>query len=114
MTWYICLSDAQKMYLHAIDTVIDKFKDPQIVYLVEALSQTSAELPQPVILRGKDLDFGTNLSNMKLVGEAAEDLDRKDLSCAHFSLKSKSAPTIFSAEVRNSIWLCYDNFAYGP
>ncbi|KAJ0106533.1 hypothetical protein Patl1_18203 [Pistacia atlantica] len=91
-------SDAQKIYLHAIEAVIDKFKDPQIVYLVEALGQASAELPQPVILRGKDLDFGTNLSNMKLVGEGAEDLDRKDLSCAHFCLKSKSGPTIFSAE----------------
>ncbi|XP_031283525.1 probable Ufm1-specific protease [Pistacia vera] len=91
-------SDAQKIYLHAIEAVIDKFKDPQIVYLVEALGQASSELPQPVILRGKDLDFGTNLSKMKLVGEAAEDLDRKDLSCAHFCLKSKSAPTIFSAE----------------
>ncbi|XP_031281120.1 probable Ufm1-specific protease, partial [Pistacia vera] len=38
------------------------------------------------------------ISGAYIVGEAAEDLDRKDLSCAHFCLKSKSAPTIFSAE----------------
>ena len=91
------------MYLHATEAVITKFKDPEIVYMVETLTQASTESPQSVILRGKDLDFDMDLSDIKLVGEAAQDLDTTALSFAHFCSKSKSATTILSAEVRNSI-----------
>ena len=91
------------MYLHATEAVIAKFKDPEIVFMVETLPQASTESPQPVILRGKDLDFDMDLSDIKLVGEATQDSDTTALSCAHFCSKSKSATTILSAEVRNSI-----------
>lgn len=89
--------------MHATEAVAAKLKDPQIVYVVETLSQASAEVPQPVVLRGKDLDFDTDLSNVKLLVEADQE-DLNGLSCAHFCLKSKSAPPFFSAEVRNNIW----------
>ncbi|KAK2648028.1 hypothetical protein Ddye_015517 [Dipteronia dyeriana] len=96
-------SEAEKMYLHATEAVIAKFKDPQVVYMVETLSQASTESPQPVILRGKDLDFDMNLSDIKLVCEAAQDSDTTALSCAHFCSKSKSAAAILSAENADTI-----------
>lgn len=91
------------MYLRATEAVVAKFKDPQVVYVVETLSKASTGVPQPVILRGIELDFDTALSNIKLLGKDAHDSDPKFLSCAHFCLKSKSDRPILSAEVRNSI-----------
>ncbi|KAJ4712484.1 Peptidase C78, ubiquitin fold modifier-specific peptidase 1/ 2 [Melia azedarach] len=95
-------SDAENIYVHATEAVAAKLKDPQIVYVVETLSQASAEVPQPVVLRGKDLDFDTDLSNVKLLVEADQE-DLNGLSCAHFCLKSKSAPPFFSAENADKI-----------
>lgn len=88
--------------MHAIESVATKLKEAQIAYVVESLSQVSAEVPLPVLFRGKDLDFDADLLNIKLVGEADED-DTKVLSCAHFCSQNISAPAIFSAEVRNSL-----------
>lgn len=87
--------------------------------MVESLSQVSADVPLPVLFRGKDLVLDTDLLNIKLVGEGDED-DTKVLSCAHFCLKNISAPAIFSAEVRNSlryilwhdIWVILNTFFY--
>ncbi|CAN6713734.1 unnamed protein product [Malus baccata var. baccata] len=81
--------DSEKMFRHATEAVIAKFKDPKAAYLVEALSKTSAEVPQPVILRGVDLDFDTDLSNVKLAGESTQDSEAGLLSCSHFCLESK-------------------------
>lgn len=91
------------MYLRATEAVAAKLKDPQVVYVVEALSKASTEVPRPVILRGVELDFHASLSNIKLFGKDAHDSDPKFLSCAHFCLRSKSDRLILSAEVRNSI-----------
>lgn len=95
-------SDAEKRYLHAIESVATKLKEAQIAYVVESLSQVSAEVPLPVLFRGKDLDFDADLLNIKLVGEADED-DTKVLSCAHFCSQNISAPAIFSAENADKI-----------
>jgi len=88
------------MYLRATEAFVAKFKDPQAVYMAETLSKASAEAPQPVSLRGAELDFHTSLSNIKLLGEDAQDSDSKFLPCACFCLKSKSDSPVFSVEVR--------------
>ncbi|KAM2939079.1 hypothetical protein FF1_038785 [Malus domestica] len=90
--------DSEKMFRHATEAVIAKFKDPKAAYLVEALSKTSAEVPQPVILRGVDLDFDTDLSNVKLAGESAQDSEAGLLSCSHFCLESKKSARVYSVE----------------
>ncbi|KAM2820206.1 hypothetical protein PS2_038532 [Malus domestica] len=90
--------DSEKMFRHATEAVIAKFKDPKAAYLVEALSKTSAEVPQPVILRGVDLDFDTDLSNVKLAGESAQDSEAGLLSCSHFCLESKKGAPVYSVE----------------
>ena len=88
------------MFRRATEAVIAKFKDPKAVYMVEALNKTSAEVPQPVILRGVDLDFDTDLSNFKILGESAQDSDADLLSCSHFCLDGKKGAPVYSAEVR--------------
>lgn len=68
--------------------------------MVETSKQTSAEIPQPVIVRGSELDFSTDLSNM-LLKEGDQDSDAKLVLCAHFCLDSKTGSLVYSAEVRN-------------
>ncbi|CAN6585478.1 unnamed protein product [Malus baccata var. baccata] len=91
-------NDSEKMFRRATEAVIAKFKDSKAAYMVEALSKTSAEVPQPVILRGVDLDFDTDLSNVKILGESAQDSDADLLSCSHFCLDSKKGAAVYSAE----------------
>lgn len=92
-------ADAEKMYLRAAEAVASSFKDPLATYMVERLSKDISSVPQPVIIRGVDLDFNTDLTNIKLVDDkAAQDSDAKKLTCAHFCLKSKSSPGLISVE----------------
>lgn len=88
------------MFLRTADAVIAKFKDPQIVYMLETLSQAK-EPPRSVILRGKDLNFDMDLTNIKLPSEADRGSENTDVLCEHFCMKSKSAATILSVEVSN-------------
>ncbi|XP_059442922.1 probable Ufm1-specific protease isoform X2 [Corylus avellana] len=96
-------SDAEKMYLRATEAVVAKFKDPQVVYMAETLSKASAEVPQPVIIRGAELDFHTSLSNIKLLGKDAQDSDSKFLPCARLCLKSKFDSPVFPVENADTI-----------
>ncbi|KAF3436673.1 hypothetical protein FNV43_RR19420 [Rhamnella rubrinervis] len=82
-------SDAERIFQHATEAVVAKLKDPKAAYMVETLKQTSAEIPQPVIVRGSELDFGPDLSNM-LLKEGVQDSDAKLVSCAHFCLNNKT------------------------
>ena len=89
------------MYLRAAEVVASSFKDPLVTYMVERLSKDISGAPQPVIIRGVDLDFNADLTNIKLVGEkSAQDSDAKKLTCAHFFSKSKSSPALISVEVK--------------
>lgn len=99
----IVVLDLEKIFRRATEAVVANFKDPKIAYMVEALRKTSAEVPQPVILRGVDLDFDTDLSNVKLLDERAQNSDADSLSCSHFCLESKKGSPVYSAEVRKSV-----------
>ncbi|GAV62557.1 Peptidase_C78 domain-containing protein [Cephalotus follicularis] len=96
-------SDAEKIYLHSIDLIVAKFRDPQVAYLVETLRPTSGEVPLPIILRGVELDLHEDLPSIKPSREAAETSDAKDFSCAYFFRESKSTHSMFSAENADTI-----------
>ncbi|KAK9278466.1 hypothetical protein L1049_028031 [Liquidambar formosana] len=96
-------SDAEKIYLHAREAVVAKFKDQQVAFMVETLNKTSAEVCCPVVLRGVELDFHADFSNVKLSAEDYQDSDAKFLPCAHFCLKSIPGPPVFSAENADKI-----------
>ena len=68
--------------------------------MVETIRKTSTEGPKPLILRGAELDFQTDVSNIKLLGKDAQGSDPKCIPCARFCLKSKPDSQKFSAEVR--------------
>ncbi|GMJ13705.1 hypothetical protein like AT3G48380 [Hibiscus trionum] len=91
-------SDVESIFSCAIEAVIAKFKDPNVVYMVEPSNKASLDVVQPVILRGAELDFDTSVPNIEILDEAAHDSEQKLLPCAHFCLKSKSTPHLFSAE----------------
>nr|XP_023890024.1 probable Ufm1-specific protease [Quercus suber] len=89
--------EAEKIYWRATEAVAAKLKDPQVVYMVETIRKTSAEGPKPLILRGAELDFQTDVSNIKILGKDAQGSDPKCIPCAHFCLKSKPDSQKFSA-----------------
>ncbi|XWS37169.1 hypothetical protein CRYUN_Cryun19dG0019700 [Craigia yunnanensis] len=91
-------SDVENIFSRAIEAVIAKFRDPNIVYMVEASSKASLDVIQPAILRGAELDFDTALPTIELLDKAVHNSDQKLLRCAYFCLKSKSTPELFSAE----------------
>ncbi|PON72365.1 Peptidase C78, ubiquitin fold modifier-specific peptidase [Parasponia andersonii] len=93
-------SDAEKIFQRATEGVIAKLKDPKMAYIVETTAQTSAEIPHPVILRGGQLDFSTNISHFK---EGAQDSDSNLVSCAHFCLNNKSGLPVYSAKSADKI-----------
>lgn len=96
-------SDSEPILQCAIEAAVAKFKDPRAAYMVETISNASAELPQPVIIRGVDLDFDTDLSNVKLLDESGHDSDAKFLPCSHFCLESKKGSPEYSAEYADRI-----------
>ncbi|KAL5544018.1 hypothetical protein UlMin_007802 [Ulmus minor] len=96
-------SDAEKIFQRATEAVVAKFKDTKAVYMVEALGRTSAEKPKPIVLRGSELDFSRNLSQIKLLEECSEDSDAKLISCAHFCLNTKAGSPVYSAESADRI-----------
>ncbi|MBA0761645.1 hypothetical protein Gotri_024263, partial [Gossypium trilobum] len=91
-------SDVESIFSRAIEAVIAKFKDPNVVYLVKASNRASLDVVQPVILRGSELDFDAAVANIELLDEAAQNSEKKLLRCAHFCLKSKSTSQLLSAE----------------
>ncbi|XP_012470940.1 probable Ufm1-specific protease isoform X1 [Gossypium raimondii] len=91
-------SDAESIFSRAIEAVIAKFKDPNVVYLVKASNRASLDVVQPVILRGSELGFDAAVANIELLDEAAQNSEKKLLRCAHFCLKSKSTSQLLSAE----------------
>lgn len=95
------LSDAEKIFRHTTEAVVSKFKDPKIVYLIEASKQSSSEIPHPIVLHGSKLEFSTHLSNIDLLKNGAQDSDVKLVTCAHFCQNDKNGASVYSAEVRN-------------
>lgn len=95
----ILFTDSKEKFSDAIDSVITQFKEPYVVYIAETLKKTSGDVPKPVVLRGKDLGFGADASNINRLPAADQVSDIKMLSCSHFCLNSKTATAVNSAEV---------------
>jgi hypothetical protein len=92
-------SDSKEKFSDAIDAVITQFKEPYVVYIAETLKKASGGVPKPVVLRGKDLGFGADASNINRLPSADQVSDIKMLSCSHLCLNNKTAPAVNSAEV---------------
>lgn len=99
----ILFPDSKEVFSDAVDAVITQFKEPYVAYVAENLKKASGDVPKPVVLRGKDLGFGADASNINRLAPADQISDIKMLSCSHFFLKSKTAAAVNSAEVSKPI-----------
>lgn len=77
-------SDIEKAYLRTSEAVISKLKDPKVVYVVETSSQTSTDVPAPVIVRGSDMEFHSDLRSL---ADSATETNPKLSGCGQFSGK---------------------------
>ncbi|XP_057472814.1 probable Ufm1-specific protease [Actinidia eriantha] len=90
--------DAEDMYLRAIDAIAARFRDPQVIYMIETFNEPSTEVPRPVILHGVELDCHADLRNARLSSENAQEADAKSLACSHFCSKSEDFSSFTSIE----------------
>lgn len=95
-------TDVEKAYVQATEAVIAKLRDPQAVYMLEASNKTSQDIP-PIIIRGLQLDFYTDLSKIKPLSEGEDGFSASSLSCSYFSISSKAGSPVFSAENADTI-----------
>lgn len=68
--------------------------------MVESVGKTSAEVPQPVIIRGAEMDFSIGFSHIMLSKEGGQESDAKLVSCGHFCMNDKPGFPVYAAEVR--------------
>lgn len=95
-------TDVEKAYVQATEAVIAKLRDPQAVYMLEASNKTYQDIP-PIIIRGSQLDFYTDLSKIKPLSEGEDGFSASSLSCSYFSISSKAGSPVFSAENADTI-----------
>ncbi|PSR95916.1 Ufm1-specific protease [Actinidia chinensis var. chinensis] len=93
-----CPKDAEDMYLRAMDAIAARFRDPQVIYMIETFNEPSTEVPRPVILRGVELDCHADLRNARLSSENAQEAAAKSLACLHFCSKSEDISSFTSIE----------------
>ncbi|KAL2932702.1 putative Ufm1-specific protease [Bienertia sinuspersici] len=90
-------SAAVDRYLHANDALASMLRDPQLTFIVEALNRSSGFLPHPVIVRGSEMDFQADISNIELLADTAKPTVEKSL-CSYFCSESKPAMDAESAD----------------
>ncbi|XP_042503011.1 probable Ufm1-specific protease [Macadamia integrifolia] len=81
-------SAAEKALSSATEAVAAQFRDPEVVFILEAVNESSKEVSQPVMLRGMELDYQTHLSDVLLKGVAKE-FDVNAISCSYFCPNSR-------------------------
>eukprot|EP00256_Glycine_max_P062536 XP_014632019.1 probable Ufm1-specific protease isoform X5 [Glycine max] len=94
-------TDVEKSYVQATEAVIAKLRDPQAVYLLETSNKASQDISPPVIIRGLQLDFSTDLSKIKALADDDDGFDASSLSCSYFPISSKAGSPVFSAELKS-------------
>ncbi|KAJ8450617.1 hypothetical protein Cgig2_020254 [Carnegiea gigantea] len=93
-------SEAVQSYLHVNEALVAKFKDPQLTYILEALKRSSDHELRPVIIRGSELDFQTDLSNVKIVADLDQTSSTKLMCCSYFCSEGKSQSSVI--DVKNA------------
>ncbi|XP_010248750.1 PREDICTED: probable Ufm1-specific protease isoform X3 [Nelumbo nucifera] len=82
-------SDAEGIFSSETESVAAKFKDPQVAFMIEGVKEASGEVTQPIILRGVDLDFHTDLSDVKILKDITKESSTKIRPCSDFCSKIK-------------------------
>ncbi|OVA20526.1 Peptidase C78 [Macleaya cordata] len=90
--------DAKEMFSSAIDAAAAKYRDPYVVYMIKGAKETSETIPQSIILRGVELDFDTDLSDVQISENTVKESDSKTLPCSYFCSKSKPVSSLTATE----------------
>ncbi|XP_024025587.1 probable Ufm1-specific protease isoform X2 [Morus notabilis] len=96
-------TDVENIFQRATEAVIAKLKDPKVVYVVESVGKTSAEVRQPVIIRGAEMDFSIGFSHIMLSKEGGQESDAKLVLCGHFCMNDKPGSPVYAAEDSDKI-----------
>ncbi|GMH16749.1 hypothetical protein Nepgr_018590 [Nepenthes gracilis] len=96
-------SDAEQIYSLANEELVAKLKDPQLMWILERVQNTLEEVSRPVIIRGAELDFLTDLSNVELLDNSVQKSDAKLLCCSFFCSENKRISSITSTKDANII-----------
>lgn len=98
-------TDPKEIFKCATESIIAKFKDSQVVYMVEILkrTQTPEKGSRPVIFRCSDLDFHRNLSKLELLSDKFGGSDAKSLTCSYFCSESKAVSSYNFVETADII-----------
>ncbi|GAB4860536.1 hypothetical protein Ancab_035697 [Ancistrocladus abbreviatus] len=95
-------SGAEKMFLHANEVLVARFKDPQLTYILELLQSSLEKAPHPIIIRGSELNFLIDLSSVKWVDNTVQKPVAKLLPCSYFCSQKLNFP-VTSAESADKI-----------
>ncbi|XP_052176665.1 probable Ufm1-specific protease isoform X2 [Diospyros lotus] len=90
--------EAEDMYLRSVDAIADRFRDPQVTYLIQTLNEHTTEVLHPVVLHGRELDFKTDIRNTGVSSEPADEAGAKSLACLYFCSKSEALSSFTSIE----------------
>lgn len=90
--------DVEGAYARAIEEVERKLRDPQVAYIIEAQNKPSSGGPQPVILRGTELDLPAELPKNAFLIETAQESLAKSLTCSYFFSETKDITSFNSVE----------------
>ncbi|KAL5717897.1 hypothetical protein ACHQM5_010852 [Ranunculus cassubicifolius] len=94
-------SDSEGAFSSAVDAAISKFRDPNVVFMVEGMNDASGKVPRTSIVRGSELDFTIDVADLKPLENTSNE-SAKSLLCSDFCstsnplspMATKSAGTI--------------------
>ncbi|XP_058108008.1 probable Ufm1-specific protease isoform X1 [Magnolia sinica] len=96
-------AEAGDIFSSAVDAAAAKFKDPNAAYMVEGVNDVSEEGLEPIVLCHNDLDFQTDLSEVKLMKNDSKEFDAKNILCSHFCSKARPLSTLITRENADAI-----------
>ncbi|KAH9620005.1 hypothetical protein KSS87_003504 [Heliosperma pusillum] len=81
--------DAIQKYLREHEGLVSMFKDPQTTYIVTSSKSSSEDLPRPVVVRGSELDFESDISDIKVLTDTSTKSGEIPIHCSYFCSESK-------------------------
>lgn len=92
------LKEAEDQFARVTDAIVAKLTDKQVIYILEAISQTSTGVSRPVIILGEELNFNENLSDTSHSSDNTPNSDAKSLSFTYFCSGSEDVSPFQSVE----------------
>ncbi|PIA51486.1 hypothetical protein AQUCO_01100373v1 [Aquilegia coerulea] len=96
-------SDSVGVFSSAVDAAIAKLQNPNAVFTIEGSQAAFDGVSQTTILRGLELDFRKDLSDIKLSKNTVEESGGKTLFCSDFCSENKTLLSFIARESADTI-----------